>query len=198
KFSGTFVDCKLGNPTDFPSSVHGKIALIQRGTLTFLAKVTNALAAGATGVIIYDNKPPDPTFGGPGYTETNGSLPTLIPMVMLTQADGQALLATPNAVVTASFGLEGWELESGTSMATPHATGVVALAWSVAPTATANDVQNAVLNTATDLGAVGYDTVYGNGLVNALDAAKQLNPAPFGSGATPQPPTGRPPGRRGQ
>ena len=198
-FSGTFVDCKLGNPTDFPTSVKGKIALIQRGTLTFLQKVQNAQTAGATAVVLYDNKPPDPTFGGPGFAEdaTTGKLPQLLPVVMLTQADGQALLATPNVSVSANFGKEGWALESGTSMATPHATGVMALAWAASVSSSATDVINAVEKTATDLGTPGVDTVYGNGLVNALGAAKQLNPAAFGSPATPPPSTGRQPGRRG-
>jgi subtilisin family serine protease len=79
-------------------------------------------------------------------------------------------------------------------MASPHAAAVAALAWSVAPTATARQVNDAVLNTAKDLGDPGVDNTYGHGLVSALDAAKQLNPAAFGT----QPPTktGRVPGRR--
>jgi hypothetical protein len=73
------------------------------------------------------------------------------------------------------------------------------LAWSVAPAKSAAEVANAVINTAKDLGDAGVDNVYGHGLVNALEAAKQLNPAAFGSGGTPSPtpPTGRIPGRRG-
>jgi len=54
-----------------------------------------------------------------------------------------------------------------------------------------------VINNATDLGTAGVDIVYGHGLVNALAAAKQLNPAAFGAPATPPPQTGRIPGRRG-
>jgi subtilisin family serine protease len=98
------------------------------------------------------------------------------------------------------YGYEGYELMSGTSMASPHAAAVAALAWSVAPDATAATVANAVINTAKDLGDPGVDLVYGHGLVNALDAAKQLNPAAFGNGATPAPQLpsgGRRPGRRG-
>ena len=193
-FSGSFVDCKLGQTTDFPASVRGKIALIERGNITFLAKVQNAKTAGATAVVFYDNLASDPTFGGPGFTETvSGQLPDLLPVVMLSQADGQTLLSTPSAVVSANFGFESWQLQSGTSMAAPHATGVVALAWAVAPNAAAKDVQNAVVNNATDLGDPGVDTVYGHGLVNALNAAKQLNCAAFGACV---PPTGRKPGLR--
>ncbi len=84
-------------------------------------------------------------------------------------------------------------------MASPHAAAVAALAWAVAPNAPASAVAEAVINTAKDLGDAGVDNIFGHGLINALDAAKQLNPAAFGSGGTPPaaPPTGRPPGRRG-
>lgn len=199
--SAPFVFCGRGNPTDFPASVKGKIALIERGDITFKAKDQNAQAAGAIGVIVYDNVAPgDPNAVGAAAfgTYTTASLvPQFLPFLLVSQPDGQALAATPNVTVTLGFGFEGWALESGTSMATPHATAVAALAWATAPTASASDVQNAVINSATDLGAAGRDDTYGNGLVNALAAAKQLNPAAFGVSSTPPPPTGRPPGRRG-
>lgn len=193
--SGTFVFCGLGNPSEFPSSVSGKIALIERGTLHFIDKMQNAKAAGATGVILYNNVA-DPPLITPalGNFTTAGTVPTFVPTIFLTQADGLALKATPAANVSLGFGLESWELESGTSMATPHAAAVAALVWAVAPNASATDVTNAVINDAKDLGDAGTDTVYGHGLVNALDAAKQLNPGAFGPPA-PTPPTGRAPGR---
>lgn len=199
--SARFVDCKRGQPADFPPQVRGIIALIERGDTTFLEKATNAKNAGAIGVIFYNNKAVDPTFGGPGFTETAaGTFPDVPPTVMLSQADGQALLSTPNATVTVNYGLETWALQSGTSMATPHASAVAALAWAAAPAASATEVANAVINSAKDLGDAGVDNVYGHGLVNALEAAKQLNPGAFGSGGSPAPPppaSGRNPGRRG-
>ncbi len=198
--SGPFVFCGLGNPTDFPASVTGKIALIKRGDLKFVDKVKNAKAAGAIGVILYNNVD-DPVVVSPAFGNftTISSVPTFLPTVSISRVDGEALQTTPNATVTLSFGFEGWALESGTSMSTPHATAVAALVWAAAPTASATDVANAVINTAKDLGDSGVDNVYGHGLVNALDAAKQLNPGAFGSGGTPPPtpPTGRTPGRRG-
>lgn len=56
---------------------------------------------------------------------------------------------------------------SGTSMATPHVAGVLALAMSCAPTATNVQVRNALYATAEDLGAAGFDTTFGNGLARA-------------------------------
>ena len=208
--SGTFVFCGFGgSASDFPSSVRGKIALVSRGKaktsdpdITFKQKAQNAGNAGAAGIVVFDNVPTsDPNALGTivpslGAYGSPSLVPTFIPFLAITQADGQALKAMTTATVTLGFGFEGFENLDGTSMATPHATGVVALAWSVAPNAVSTDVRNAVINSAIDLGAPGVDTVYGHGLVSAIDAAKQLNPAAFGMPATPQPPTGRVTGRR--
>ncbi|MGV9777457.1 PA domain-containing protein [Streptosporangium sp. NPDC003464] len=52
------VDAGLGRPEDFAATdVRGKVALVQRGAITFVAKVQNALNAGAVAVIIYNNVP---------------------------------------------------------------------------------------------------------------------------------------------
>ncbi len=193
--TSTFVFCGLGNPAEFPASVRGKVALVERGDLTFADKAKNAKTAGAIAMIVYNNVPG--SFSGTLGTLTST---TLVPYsVSMSQEDGVALKATASATVTFSFGLEGFALLGGTSMASPHAAGVAALVWAVAPTASATAIADAMEATATDLGAGGFDNVYGNGLVNALNAAKQLNPAAFGSGVTPAsgPVTGRRPGRRG-
>jgi Zn-dependent M28 family amino/carboxypeptidase len=59
---------------DFPASTAGRIALIQRGTCPFQLKAANAQAAGAVGVIIFNEgqpgrtEAPSGTLGGPGVT----------------------------------------------------------------------------------------------------------------------------------
>ncbi|MGE5630697.1 MAG: PA domain-containing protein [Caulobacteraceae bacterium] len=62
------VYCNLGHPEDFTADVNGKIALIQRGEITFAEKVQNAADAGAVGVIIFNNRPGavNGTLGDPG------------------------------------------------------------------------------------------------------------------------------------
>src|SRR5436190_2181499 len=77
------------SPGDFPASVAGHPVLIQRGTCTFAAKVANAQAAGATGVIIFNegNSQPDRTGLLIGSL---GSVPT-IPVVFTTFAVGNEL-----------------------------------------------------------------------------------------------------------
>jgi subtilisin family serine protease len=192
-----FVDCGLGKTaSDFPAAVNGHIALIKRGDVTFAAKVKNAQAAGATAVIVYNKDTSDLGFTLTGDTADAGHVWPLTVAVSL--ADGQALLAHPGTV-TISSGKDDYANYNGTSMATPHVAAVAALVWSVAPNVNAATVKAALLSTAHDLGDAGIDNFYGYGLVDALAAAKQLNPALFGNGAQPpqQPVTGRVPGRRG-
>jgi subtilisin family serine protease len=197
-----FVSGGTGNVTEIPASVSGKIALIERGgtdpsgtSLTFLAKTRNALAKGAIGVVVYSNANPVVTPGFSALTQTDVN--TLPPMALIERADGLALLATPNVTLTMSFDGHGltelFALLNGTSMATPHAVGAAALVWAVSPNSTSTNVATALEQTAKDLGTAGQDTTYGHGLVDALAAAKQLNPAAF----APAPVKGRLPGRRG-
>ncbi len=54
---------------------------------------------------------------------------------------------------------------SGTSMATPHVAGALALALSCDPSLTNSALRTLMQNTAEDLGASGWDTIYGHGLL---------------------------------
>jgi hypothetical protein len=66
--------------------VQGKIALIRRGTCSFQDKITNAEAAGAAAVVVYNDKgDPFMMIGERGSVD--------IPAVMIGQADGEALAA---------------------------------------------------------------------------------------------------------
>jgi len=192
--TGRFVYCGLGKPEEFPSAVRGNIALIKRGELTFGVKVKNAKTAGASAVVIMNNDtsainwtllgtdPADKTFAWPLA-------------VGVSLADGTWLQQHANESITVTARADDYGTMSGTSMATPHVAGVAALAWSVAPSATAQQVRQALLATAHDLGTTGYDPIYGYGLADATDAAKALAPSAFGAGGTPAEPLPVP-GRR--
>ncbi|MBN4049166.1 S8 family serine peptidase, partial [archaeon AH-315-M20] len=60
--------------------------------------------------------------------------------------------------------------KTGTSMATPHASGTAALVLETDPTLTPTQVRNILRNTALDLGASGFDTIYGYGRIDAFAA----------------------------
>ncbi|RIH81362.1 Thermophilic serine proteinase [Calidithermus terrae] len=66
----------------------------------------------------------------------------------------------------------GYEHYEGTSMASPHVAGVAALMLAANPDLTPAQVKLILANTATDLGAAGWDPYYGYGLVNAEAAVK--------------------------
>ena len=65
-------------------------------------------------------------------------------------------------------------------MASPHVAGTAALVWVAYPSWTNADVRTQLRNTANDLGATGFDTKYGYGLVDADEAAPS-SPAATGS-----------------
>jgi subtilisin family serine protease len=173
--AGTLVNCgQAVAVTDCPASVFGNIALIQRGTNSFAEKVANAMTAGATAAILYNNAPSN--FSGTLGTEDNGGIPW-IPSVTVSDADGATLVGQVGSRAVVMNIVSSWDTFSGTSMAAPHVTGVIALMWWTNPTTAAIDIENALLSTCTDLGDPGYDMIFGNGMVNALDAVLAIAPA---------------------
>jgi subtilisin family serine protease len=74
----------------------------------------------------------------------------------------------------------GYGLGSGTSFATPLVAGAAALAWSINPDLTADQVEAMLYSTAKDLGTPGWDAVYGWGRldVGALAAAAYASITP--------------------
>ncbi len=64
--------------------------------------------------------------------------------------------------------------EQGTSMATPHVAGVVALLYSYAPELTQDVVYDILLASVDDVGDPGHDEFYGHGIVNARAALEYL------------------------
>ena len=186
--TGKLVYCGIGRVQDFPAAVSGQIAVIRRGgDMTFADKTRRAKAAGAAAVLIVD------------YAESTVNQFTLInagdpdahtfewPVtIALRNADGERLIEASSSTVTVTYQIDDYTVKSGTSMSSPHGAAVAALAWSVAPSARAADVINALLMKAVDLGPAGVDPVYGHGILNALESAAMLNPAAFG-----RPPSGR-------
>ncbi len=93
--------------------IAGKIAVISRGEITFEEKVAYASAAGAAGVIVYDNK---------AGALVNMSITTkTIPAVFVSQEAGASLAACAEAKLTVNEeksiveNSEGWNMSSFTS-----------------------------------------------------------------------------------
>ncbi|RTG96945.1 S8 family serine peptidase [Thermus scotoductus] len=66
----------------------------------------------------------------------------------------------------------GYAYYQGTSMASPHVAGVVALMLAANPDLTPSQIRLILRGTASDLGAAGWDPYYGYGLVNAEAAVR--------------------------
>ena len=156
-----------------PGSWAGKVVLCERGDISFADKVANVTAGGGVAAVIYNN-------AAGSFSGTLGDgVTSSIPAISMSQEDGQALVGaalgqTASVSTVAQSNASGYAYLDGTSMATPHVSGVAAIVWSANPAATNQQVRNAMTSTALDLGAAGRDTYYGYGLVRAFNAMQVI------------------------
>jgi serine protease len=164
-----FVFGGLGRPQDFTNNkATGKIALIERGEITFQEKVRSAQNAGAIGVVIYNNEP--------GLINGGLDQATRLPVMMIEQSVGQTILEklanNQDVVAELSIAPSDFGAFSGTSMASPHVAGVAALVRAANKNLTAVQVKNLIRETATPL-SPNPNNQLGRGLVDAERAVKQ-------------------------
>jgi subtilisin family serine protease len=166
--TGALADFGFGE-TPAAGSMAGKVCLISRGNIDFATKVQNCQASGGVGAVVYNNVPGE-LFG------TLGGVATTIPSVGATQADGAAMLAQAGTSATVAVSADPSKYASfnGTSMATPHVSGVAALVWSNHPTCSAAQIRSTLQKSAMDLGAAGRDNDFGFGLVQAKAAFDRI------------------------
>lgn len=174
--SGALVD---GGKALAAGSWSGKVVLVERGDISFADKVANVQAGGGGAAVIYNN------VAG-GFSGTLSPLVSTIPAISISREDGLVLLGRlgqiANVSTLANIDVSGYDYFDGTSMATPHVSGVAALIWSKHPGATNAQVRQALIETAEDLGAAGRDNSFGNGLVRANNALTRLGTLVGGGG----------------
>jgi len=85
-------------------------------------------------------------------------------------------LAAPGVDIYSTYWDNTYMSMSGTSMSTPHVSGVAALIWSQFPNMTRDWVRAQLRYAADDLGAPGFDDYYGYGRINARKAVEQAPP----------------------
>jgi len=145
--TGNLIFCGLGQlETDFPTSVRDHIALIERGENYFYEKTANAMAAGASAVVIYNNVVDDLDRYG-GTMESPGNW---IPAVSISLADGQALRTLVKegdvTITVLNYPAGEYEAMEGTSMAAPFVTGAAGLVLSAFPRYDYTGLKAAVLD----------------------------------------------------
>ncbi|MGE7903969.1 M28 family peptidase [Peribacillus sp. NPDC094092] len=85
KVTAELVNVGKAKPEEVGENVSGKIALVERGDITFVEKVQNVLNKGAVGVLMYNNSPSGNNFGQVSAGQN-------IPAVAITQAQGLELV----------------------------------------------------------------------------------------------------------
>jgi len=147
--------------------VAGKVCLIQRGNISFADKVTHCQNDGGIAAVIYNNAPGN--FNG----TLNGAI-TTIPSVSASDTDGATMLGMLGQSATVAVSASNYAFFDGTSMATPHVSGVAAEVWSYFPRCTAAQIRTSLDNSALDLGSAGRDDNFGFGLVQAKAAYDRI------------------------
>lgn len=168
---GDLVAAGLGKPEDFAGvDVRGKFALIARGELSFADKVKNAMAAGATGAVIYNNE--DGLIQGM-LTDDGTTLP--IAVFMVEQQVGLDIMARLQAGQGVSALLKiarvDYSAFDGTSMASPHVAGVVALMKGAQKGLSPAQVKEILMRTATPL-LPNDNNEHGAGMVDSYEAVR--------------------------
>ena len=129
------------------------------------------------------------TVGATGYTETVAGFSSFGPTQWNTgdysdypYPSGlmKPDICAPGVSITSTYGGgdDGYTTSSGTSMATPHLAGALAVILSKNPALTPKELDSLVQTTALELGDAGKDSLYGSGrlnLYNALVAAPEPN-----------------------
>lgn len=145
--SNNLVFAAMGKPEELAkANVAGKFALVSRGEIKFMEKIKNAMDAKAAGIVIYNN--------APGLLQGVISEGELIdfPIVMIEQDIGTQLAAKLSEGGKVSATLQtiatDYALYDGTSMATPHVAGVMALVRSANKNITPAQARELVRSTA--------------------------------------------------
>jgi len=192
--NGVLASCTISGSSYSCTNVNGNICLAERNDNqkgSNYPEINPAKAcadAGASAVIVYSDST-RPGLQNPFLVDANTDV--TVPTVSVSRTLGQQLMSQlgSNASVTVN-GSQDYAYYNGTSMATPHVTGVAALVWSNNINCTADDVRSALKNTAVDLATAGRDDKTGFGLVQAKAASDALTSS-CGGGTTepPTPPT---------
>jgi subtilisin family serine protease len=172
--SASAIYVNLGSPVDYTlQPCAGKIAVSIRGGPSFAQKAEFARDAGCAALIVHNNQPGN--FNGTLGTPVDAQGRAWLPVVSLSLDEGLYLKdqIETRATTAKLFNVNGnLQLASGTSMASPHAAGVAALIVQRNPLWSPIQVREKLRSSANDLGAAGWDPIFGYGRINAKRAVQ--------------------------
>lgn len=169
--AGTPVDCVDGDSGDFPFATAQNVAFVRRDGPSISVKAANAVAAQAAALVVINSAPDDmPMRGSLGVV--NPLWPVAVSVSLQT---GQIIRESGASVLVDSY-VTDYDAADGASMSAPHVAAIAALIRALRPDLNADQVVALLASTATDLGAIGRDPVYGYGLVDAYAAAAAAVP----------------------
>ncbi|MDY7076244.1 MAG: S8 family peptidase [Chloroflexota bacterium] len=121
----------------------------------------------------------------PAPVEYPAALPGVLAVAATTDSDApwsrsnrgpQVDVAAPGADIFSTSRYSQYATMSGTSMATPHVSGLAALVWALQPTLTADQVAHVITSTAHDVYTPGWDQRTGWGRIDAQAAVATFKP----------------------
>ncbi|QDK45123.1 serine protease [Bdellovibrio sp. ZAP7] len=152
-------------------NVKGRFVLVRRGKGKFMNKINNAIKAGATAIIFVNNRP---GLEVGRFTDKDKTLPISIFMIenKNSQVIEDRLARGESVVATLQATSSGFQVLSGTSMAAPHVTGVVALMKAANKKLKSAQIKKILMATVTPPTADNLKNEYGKGILNAEQAVR--------------------------
>jgi subtilisin family serine protease len=161
--TGELYDVGYGQTEDVDGlDLSGKIALIERGFISFKDKIVNVYSKGAIGAIVFNNQ--QGTFIGDLQEQQD------IPVISINQTDGlflRNLVSSQTSTAHLQVAISDYEQKDGTSMSCPMVSGVIGLMLSDDPDLSQEEVLFILRSTADPLDSE-FDL--GAGRVNAYQA----------------------------
>ena len=140
---------------------------------TLQSAVSNAYSRGSVLIAAAGNDGNSTVSYPAGYAEvvSVGATDNRDRKASFSNTNADVEVAAPGVNVLSAKRGGGYVSFSGTSMATPHASGVAAVLWQLNPGQTAAGIRGLLNQRVDDLGAAGRDTSFGFGRVNLCKAA---------------------------
>lgn len=163
-----------GSSVDLGTSVSDAFAKAEAiGIISLAAAGNSGTCAGDTDTVEYPAR--YASVVAVGAADSNDARPCF------SSTGSKVEVSAPGVSISSTKNGGGYTTMSGTSMATPHVTGVAALIAEAEKKAgklvTGASVRQILGSTASDKGMMGRDTLYGYGIVNATNAVYSLLPA---------------------